>query len=51
MSFNKNLTKVYVPKASIDKYKNNFKYILGNKTNQQLLAIEDMPEDLKAKLL
>lgn len=51
MSFNKNLTKVYVPKASIDKYKNNFKYILGNRTNQQLLAIEDMPEDLKAKLL
>lgn len=51
MSFDKNLTKVYVPKASIDKYKNNFKYILGNKTNQQLLAIEDMPEDLKAKLL
>lgn len=51
MSYNKNLTKVYVPKASIDKYKNNFKYILGNKTNQQLLAIEDMPEDLKAKLL
>ena len=51
MSFNKNLTKVYVPKASIDKYKNNFKYILGNSTNQQLLAIEDMPEDLKAKLL
>lgn len=51
MSFNKNLTKVYVPKASIDKYKNNFKYILGKKTNQQLLAIEDMPEDLKAKLL
>lgn len=51
MSFNKNLTKVYVPKASIDKYKNNFKYILGNITNQQLLAIEDMPEDLKAKLL
>lgn len=51
MSFNKNLTKVYVPKASIDKYKNNFKYILGNKTNQQLLAIEDMSEDLKAKLL
>lgn len=51
MSFNKNLTKVYVPKASIDKYKNNFKYILGNNTNQQLLAIEDMPEDLKAKLL
>lgn len=51
MSFSKNLTKVYVPKASIDKYKNNFKYILGNKTNQQLLAIEDMPEDLKAKLL
>lgn len=51
MSYNKNLTKVYVPKASIDKYKNNFKYILGNKTNQQLLAIEDMSEDLKAKLL
>ena len=51
MSYNKNLTKVYVPKASIDKYKNNFKYILGNRTNQQLLAIEDMPEDLKAKLL
>lgn len=51
MSYNKNLTKVYVPKASIDKYKNNFKYILGNKINQQLLAIEDMPEDLKAKLL
>ena len=51
MSYNKNLTKVYVPKASIDKYKNNFKYILGNITNQQLLAIEDMPEDLKAKLL
>ena len=51
MSFNNNLTKVYVPKASIDKYKNNFKYILGNITNQQLLAIEDMPEDLKAKLL
>lgn len=51
ISFNKNLTKVYVPKASIDKYKNNFKYILGNRTNQQLLAIEDMPEDLKAKLL
>lgn len=51
MSFNKNLTKVYVPKASIDKYKNNFKYILGNRTNQQLLAIEDMSEDLKAKLL
>ena len=51
MSFNKNLTKVYVPKASIDKCKNNFKYILGNRTNQQLLAIEDMPEDLKAKLL
>lgn len=51
MSFDKNLTKVYVPKASIDKYKNNFKYILGNRTNQQLLAIEDMPEDLKAKLL
>lgn len=51
MSFNKNLTKVYVPKASIDKYKNNFKYILGNRTKQQLLAIEDMPEDLKAKLL
>lgn len=51
MSYDKNLTKVYVPKASIDKYKNNFKYILGNKTNQQLLAIEDMPEDLKAKLL
>lgn len=50
MSYN-NLTKVYVPKASIDKYKNNFKYILGNNTNQQLLAIEDMPEDLKAKLL
>lgn len=51
MSYNKNLTKIYVPKASIDKYKNNFKYILGNRTNQQLLAIEDMPEDLKAKLL
>lgn len=51
MSYNKNLTKVYVPKASIDKYKNNFKYILDNRTNQQLLAIEDMPEDLKAKLL
>lgn len=51
ISYNKNLTKVYVPKASIDKYKNNFKYILSNKTNQQLLAIEDMPEDLKAKLL
>ncbi len=51
VSYNKNLTKVYVPKASIDKYKNNFKYILGNRTNQQLLAIEDMPEDLKAKLL
>ena len=51
MSYNKNLTKVYVPKASIDKYKNNFKYILGNRTNQQLLAIEDMPEDLKVKLL
>ena len=51
MSFNKNLTKVYVPKTSIDKYKNNFKCILGNGTNQQLLAIEDMPEDLKAKLL
>ena len=51
ISFNKNLTKVYVPKASIDKYKNNFNYILGNRTNQQLLAIEDMPEDLKAKLL
>lgn len=51
ISFNKNLTKVYVPKASIDKYKNNFKYILGHRTNQQLLAIEDMPEDLKAKLL
>lgn len=51
ISYNKNLTKVYVPKASIDKYKNNFKYILGNRTNQQLLAIEDMPEDLKAKLL
>lgn len=51
MSYDNNLTKVYVPKASIDKYKNNFKYILGNKTNQQLLAIEDMPEDLKAKLL
>ena len=51
MTFNNNLTKVYVPKASIDKYKNNFKYILGNITNQQLLAIEDMPEDLKAKLL
>lgn len=51
MSYEKNLTKVYVPKASIDKYKNNFKYILGNITNQQLLAIEDMPEDLKAKLL
>lgn len=51
MSYNKNLTKVYVPKASIDKYKNNFKYILGKITNQQLLAIEDMPEDLKAKLL
>lgn len=51
MSYSKNLTKVYVPKASIDKYKNNFKFILGNITNQQLLAIEDMPEDLKAKLL
>lgn len=51
ISYNKNLTKVYVPKASIDKYKNNFKYILGNRTNQQLLAIEDMPKDLKAKLL
>ena len=34
MSYNNNLTKVYVPKASIDKYKNNFKYILGNRTNQ-----------------
>lgn len=51
MSYNKNLTKVYVPKASINKYKNNFKYILGNRPKQQLLAIEDMPEDLKAKLL
>lgn len=51
MSYNNNLTKVYVPKASINKYKNNFKYILGIITNQQLLAIEDMPEDLKAKLL